>query len=207
MAIPVPREEISVASKKWRRALLRSGMKNCISPILAVLKKKHKGNPMPREPDQVYLIESAEDLLLALEVRLQVFVEEQGVTEDEERDQLDTLAVHVLGLSPTGKPLATGRLVQVGSSGKVGRVAVLREARGEGWGRRVMLALEAQARRLGLQEVKLDSQVHAIPFYQSLGYQAEGPVFLDCRIEHRLMRKVLSPEALPAKPHLKGDFP
>jgi predicted GNAT family N-acyltransferase len=34
----------------------------------------------------------------------------------------------------------------------------------------------------------LEAQVQVIPFYERLGFAAEGPVYLDADIEHRLMR-------------------
>lgn len=128
-------------------------------------------------------------------IRIQVFVEEQGVPLEEERDADDAGAFHVLGINGAGEAVATGRLVVRGAAAKLGRVAVRREARGAGWGRRVMEALEAEARRRGLAEAVLDAQLPALPFYAGLGYVAEGPVFLDAGIEHRLMRKPLGPGA------------
>jgi predicted GNAT family N-acyltransferase len=37
----------------------------------------------------------------------------------------------------------------------------------------------------------LGAQMQAMPFYESLGYQAYGIVFLDAGIEHRMMKKAL----------------
>ena len=35
--------------------------------------------------------------------------------------------------------------------------------------------------------LKLSSQVHAIPFYESLGFKLQGEEYLDCGIPHRDM--------------------
>ncbi len=35
----------------------------------------------------------------------------------------------------------------------------------------------------------LDAQIQALPFYEKLGYVAEGDVFMDAGIPHLLMRK------------------
>jgi predicted GNAT family N-acyltransferase len=41
--------------------------------------------------------------------------------------------------------------------------------------------------RPGLVGARLGAQLRAIPFYERLGFQARGPVFLDAGIEHRDM--------------------
>jgi predicted GNAT family N-acyltransferase len=51
-----------------------------------------------------------------------------------------------------------------------------------------MRVIEEAARLAGVAELRLESQTHAIPFYERLGYAAEGPEYLDCGIPHRLMR-------------------
>jgi predicted GNAT family N-acyltransferase len=66
-------------------------------------------------------------------------------------------------------------------------VAVLAEHRGTGAGRAVMLALHELAVGRGLRDITLAAQLHAIGFYERLGYVARGDVFLDAGIEHRWM--------------------
>jgi ElaA protein len=131
----------------------------------------------------------------ALSVRRTVFIAEQGVTEAEEIDAYDgnpqqvTAAVHVIAYLD-GLPAATGRLLldaPDGENAHIGRIAVLREHRRRGLGRLVMLALQDEARRRGYRGATIAAQLQAIPFYERLGYVAYGEVFLDARIEHRLM--------------------
>ena len=64
----------------------------------------------------------------------------------------------------------------------------LSRRRGLGVGRAVMELLHEEARERGIGEVELGAQLHAIPFYEKLGYRAYGDVFLDANIEHRMMR-------------------
>ncbi|HSQ06393.1 MAG TPA: GNAT family N-acetyltransferase, partial [Chromatiaceae bacterium] len=64
-------------------------------------------------------------------VRLAVFVQEQGVPEELEWDSVDAGAVHLLGLSAEGTPIATARLLP---TGQIGRMAVLPQWRGRGVG-------------------------------------------------------------------------
>ena len=129
-------------------------------------------------------------------IRMTVFVEEQAVPPEEELDAYDVTAAHFLARlasdpDPSGI-VGTARLIDKGHSvGKIGRVAVLRNHRGHGVGALLMRRVEQAARSTGYTELILEAQCHALPFYEKLGYVAEGDIFLDCNIEHRLMRKSL----------------
>ena len=48
-----------------------------------------------------------------------------------------------------------------------------------------------EAQRRGFPEAVLDSQTYAIPFYERLGFVAEGEEFDDAGIPHFLMRRGL----------------
>lgn len=130
----------------------------------------------------------------ALAIRRRVFIEEQGVSEAEEIDDHDadpatvTSAVHVL-VYRDGVPVATGRLLlpHGDENTHIGRVAVLAEHRQTGAGRAVMNALHEIALERGLYDITLAAQLHAIGFYERLGYLSRGDVFLDAGIEHRWM--------------------
>lgn len=118
-------------------------------------------------------------------VREEVFVVEQGVPAEEEIDACDPDADHVLARTADGRPIATGRLTR---DGRIGRLAVRREWRGRGVGRALVNHLLERARERGFADVRLAAQLSALPFYQRLGFIAEGEVFLDAGIEHRWMR-------------------
>ncbi len=131
----------------------------------------------------------------ALRIRREVFIEEQGVPEELELDELDApdawnkTAVHGL-LRLDGEAVATGRLLlEAGPphNAHVGRVAVLARQRKNGAGRALMEGLQARAREMGYAGITLAAQLHAVGFYEGLGYVARGDVFLDAGIEHRWM--------------------
>lgn len=124
-------------------------------------------------------------------VRRSVFVEEQQVPETLERDAFDPLSQHVVARDSAGQAIATGRLLP---DGHIGRVAVLRQWRGRGVGLALMQALLELARARGFGEVVLNAQTAVIPFYQRLGFQAEGAEFMDAGIAHRRMRRPLAQE-------------
>lgn len=106
-----------------------------------------------------------------------------------EWDELDEAAMHMLALSAAGVPIGCGRLLP---AGKIGRMAVLREWRGQGVGRTLLQALLEMACRQGLPAVSLSAQVQAIPFYQRVGFEAYGDSYLDAGIPHRDMSLQLS---------------
>ncbi|MBT3163697.1 GNAT family N-acetyltransferase [Streptomyces sp. Vc74B-19] len=134
-------------------------------------------------------------------VRKEVFVAEQGVPEDIEYDAHDADAVHVLAVADDGTPLGTGRLLHGAAAaaktggdpsvGSLGRLAVLRRARGLGVGAALVRAVEQAARDRGLTAVDLHAQTHALGFYERLGYVAYGPEFPDAGMPHRAMRRAL----------------
>ena len=123
-------------------------------------------------------------------LRTLVFVDEQNVSVADEMDGLDDRCTHFL-LHREGRDLGTARLRIVAPYGKAERVCVIAEERGKGLARDLMLALEKEATQQGLSEIRLGSQLTALPFYQRLGYSAYGELFDDAGIDHRMMMKRL----------------
>ncbi|WAX80522.1 GNAT family N-acetyltransferase [Streptomyces sp. KMM 9044] len=142
-----------------------------------------------------------DDLRACFAVRKEVFVAEQKVPEDLEHDAYDAGAVHVLAAGQDGSALGTGRLLHGGAAaaktgddasvGSLGRLAVMRRARGLGVGAALVRGIEEAARTRGLTAVDLHAQTHALGFYERLGYGAYGPEFPDAGMPHRAMRRAL----------------
>lgn len=139
-------------------------------------------------------ITTEEQLEQAFVIRKKVFVEEQNVPEEEELDSYDIIGgecSHVL-LSENGQAVGTGRVRLVDEYGKLQRVAILKEFRQHGFGKIIIQKLEELSSELGATKAKLDAQVHAIGFYEKLGYSVQSDVFMDAGIEHVLMTKQLN---------------
>ena len=141
-------------------------------------------------PVTVTLVRTPADRAACYAIRKTVFVEEQAVPLHLELDEYDDVAAHFL-LRDGDAALATARMLDKHGLAKIGRVAVLREARGRGLGLVLMRAVLDEARRQGFREAVLDSQTYAIPFYERLGFVAEGDEFDDAGIPHYLMRRRL----------------
>ena len=117
-------------------------------------------------------------------LRRTVFVEEQGVAEDEEWDGADSDCRHFLADDGDGRPIGTARLMR---SGQIGRMAVLQQRRGQGIGARLLeLAVDA-ARTANYPCVFLHAQSHAVGFYERAGFEVTGKSFMEAGIEHREM--------------------
>jgi len=133
----------------------------------------------------------SEDFGRCADIRAEVFVREQHVPPELEMDELDADAVHILALLDNA-PVGTGRLiVAMDGTAKIGRMAVLLPQRRRGVGRAILLQLMDEAKVHGARKVSLAGQLHAIPFYERFGFVADGDIFLDAGIEHRMMERAL----------------
>jgi predicted GNAT family N-acyltransferase len=117
-------------------------------------------------------------------IRYQVFVVEQQVPVELERDAYDPISQHVLARTTDGQPIGTGRLLP---DGHIGRLAVLAEWRSRGVGRALMQALLDRARESQFATVELNAQTTAIAFYAGLGFCVAGAEFMEAGIAHRRM--------------------
>jgi predicted GNAT family N-acyltransferase len=120
-------------------------------------------------------------------IRKQVFIIEQNIPEEEEWDDQDMISDHFV-VYDQDQPIATARLLQNNS---VGRVAVLKTYRGQGIGRMIMLEIIQLAHQQDRTFLQLSSQVHAISFYEKLGFSIQGDAYDECGIPHIKMQLVI----------------
>ncbi|QIL91800.1 GNAT family N-acetyltransferase [Microbulbifer sp. SH-1] len=121
-------------------------------------------------------------------IRQKVFVEEQQVPEDLEWDELEESAQHFL-VYQSDKAVGTGRLT---GGGKIGRMAILKDARGHGAGLELLKRICKFARVSGQKNVYLNAQVHAVPFYEKAGFSVTGEEFMEADIPHVRMDLTLN---------------
>lgn len=119
-------------------------------------------------------------------IRRKVFIDEQGVPEDEEWDAIDSHASYLLAYLGD-KPVATLRFYPDEDSLHVGRVAVLPECRGTGLGRTLMERCLAEGRRLGFVHSFVSAQSDKADFYRKLGYAVTGDEYIEAGIPHLRM--------------------
>lgn len=131
-------------------------------------------------------IEVTTDQPTCFALRHLVFVAEQGVPIEEEIDDLDPSATHLLAWDGA-IPVGAARVVFDGDTAKIGRVCVLAQARGTGLGVALIRHAVEVARAKGATTARLGAQTHALGFYEKLGFAAFGPIYLDAGIDHRDM--------------------
>lgn len=122
----------------------------------------------------------------AYKIRFRVFVDEQSVPAEIEKDEFDLTATHVL-LLEDDKAVATGRIfadAEQPSVARLGRVAVLPELRGAGFGRSVCEKLLELAREQGFARVMLHAQLQVEGLYQRMGFKRCGNEFVEAGIMH-----------------------
>lgn len=118
-------------------------------------------------------------------VRTAVFVQEQDIAPEDEWDAEDASALHAVLFDVNGQALGNARLLQpLANMAKIGRMAVLKEVRGLGYGARLLQALLIEARRRGNKEVRLSAQRTAEHFYTLHGFRAMGEPFDEVGIPH-----------------------
>ena len=126
----------------------------------------------------------------AIEIRTEVFVDEQGF--EEEFDKKDKECLHLV-MFCDGVPAAVGRIYT--DEEKVyaaGRIAVRKQFRGHKLGAEIMRLLEEKARELGAERMWVSAQCRVREFYEKSGYIAEGEVYLDQFCPHIHMEKSLN---------------
>lgn len=138
----------------------------------------------------IKIVKSQKELQQAYHVRNTVFVNEQKVPPEEEIDDYEQEAIHMVGYEST-QPIAASRLRFVDVYGKLERICVLKKYRGLSYGSQVINAMENEIKSNGYQKAKLNAQTHAEKFYQNLGYQTISDEFMDAGIPHVTMVKLL----------------
>jgi len=130
------------------------------------------------------------ELAAALELRHAVFCVEQGVPEHDELDGRDHEGIHLVAVE-NGDLLGTCRIVMVGSTAQLSRLAVREDARRRGIATALLDLADAETRFAHGRRVVLHAQIYARDLYEQAGYRARGRIFREAGIEHIAMEKVL----------------
>lgn len=129
-------------------------------------------------------------MLEALALRYEVFCREQGVPEFEELDGRDAEGIHLVAIAD-GELVGTCRLLHVGHTVQLSRLAVRADARRQRIATKLLELADGESRELGAKRLVLHAQTYARELYEGAGYRARGKVFREAGIEHLAMEKVL----------------
>ena len=174
---PAPPAALPADAARDGRTRTRRSCSRCRSSSSTPSRRWSSGPKLSADSSLTVTVRStrdAKEIDAAMDLRIRVFCGEQGVSEEEERDELDDEA------TPDRRPgrlrsdrdlsiaLPGGRRLQARADG--GRA----EGRERGVGGRLLAGAEAAAREHGSAEMLLHAQRRAEPFYASNGYVAEG---------------------------------
>ena len=140
-----------------------------------------------------------------MNIRREVFIDEQGVPEAEEFGEDDYNAIHWIAYGADNIAMGAARLL----GDKVGRMAVLKPHRQRGVGGALLRQIIHYAAKAELNSIQLDAQLHAIPFYETMKFETEGAVFDDVGIPHQhmtlAMKHFFSPRTAPPTTDISAE--
>jgi predicted GNAT family N-acyltransferase len=135
--------------------------------------------------------DTPEDIEEAFRVRSEVFTGEQGIPASLVFDGRDGKAVHVT-IAFGGEIIGTARIVfPEKKTAKLERMAVLKEHRGTGAGRRLLEFVIDEMIRRKLDRIVLHAQYPVIGFYERCGFRTKGAPFMEAGILHAEMEQTL----------------
>ncbi|MFW6269079.1 MAG: GNAT family N-acetyltransferase [Bacillota bacterium] len=132
---------------------------------------------------KIKTVENKKEFDQVLRLRYRVFVEEQGVPVELERDDKDEEAVHVIA-EIDNQTVGCGRIVFTEGKAKIGRLAVDKNWRQQGIGSKICLSLINIARTQGYDKVILHAQLDSVEFYKRLGFATVSDIFEEAGIDH-----------------------
>jgi predicted GNAT family N-acyltransferase len=135
------------------------------------------------------LVTGDAELQEALEVRRQVFVREQGISEDLVFDGHDREALHIV--VKDGQRVIGSARVQflADNQAKLERMAILERYRRKGIGKEMLIFLDMVWKDKQVQRVIIHAQLEVVPFYKLCGFNELGLPFQEAGIEHIKMCK------------------
>ena len=134
------------------------------------------------------------ELYQILQLRNEVFIVEQNCP-FQDLDDKDFKCFHLIGFdTDSQKIMAYSRIVPAGVSyteASIGRVVTSPQARGGGIGKVLMeKSIQLLEELYGNVPIRIGAQFYLKKFYESLGFQAFGEIYLEDGIEHILMDKL-----------------
>jgi len=137
-----------------------------------------------------------DDVEAAFDIRREVFVKEQGYTEEQEFDEAEPLALHVLARLVPGCATTPGAAHHLGAArllldssedppiAYVSRLSVVPFARRMGLGKAIVEFVLEGARDMGCLKARAGAQKTALEFWAGLGFSPTGEEYMDFHVPH-----------------------
>lgn len=133
---------------------------------------------------EVQIASSETKMQSIFEVRREVFVKEQKVSEREEYDEYETSSTHLAAIY-NNAVVGTCRFRNTDKGIKLERFAVLKDHRDKGVGEELVIAALRHVDTN--QHVYLHAQTQVIGFYEKYGFHKVGEEFVEANIRHYKM--------------------
>lgn len=143
--------------------------------------------------ERIEVLNAANETLKAkaFEIRKEVFVVEQKVSEEDEFDEFEATSKHFVALDRE-IPVGAARWRKTDKGVKLERFAVKETYRGKGVGAALVSAVLNDIKlNFANQYLYLHAQLTAIPLYEKFGFVKTGPQFEECNIQHFKMERPL----------------
>lgn len=135
---------------------------------------------------EIRVIQSEEDYNEILNVRNVVFVQEQKVPPKIEFDGLDKKSTHVI-VKLNNTTVGCARIRSIDGKMKLERIAILKQYRGKGLGKKLIDFLLFYHKQVGAKEIVIHAQYRLKGFYERIGFKTRGKEFDEANIKHIAM--------------------
>ena len=132
---------------------------------------------------EIRLIQNKEEYNEILDVRNIVFIREQNVPSQTEFDGLDKESTHVI-VKFKNKTIGCARIRSFDGKMKLERIAILKEYRDKGFGKRLMEYLILYCKQRNATEIVMHAQYYLKSFYEGFGFKTRGEAFIEAGIKH-----------------------
>ena len=132
---------------------------------------------------KIALAQNKKDLESVFNIRKIVFIKEQKVLPEIERDEFDRISKHFL-LFYKNHPAGCARIRFIGGKAKLERIAVLKKYRGEGFGKIIVAYLVKYCKKRKMKLIFMNAQYYLRDYYAKLGFAPTGKVFSEAGIKH-----------------------
>ena len=128
-----------------------------------------------------------EQLVEARDLRIEVFVQEQGFELGNEMDEHDNHCWHVL-VRKNGNLIGNSRVIQKKCGNfYLGRVLIKKTERGNGYSTHMLNKVIDECKKRGYNKLYTESQMPVVGIYHKLGFKDQGPIFEVEGADHQKM--------------------
>lgn len=132
---------------------------------------------------KIRLVKNKKELEQVYKIREIVFIKEQKVAKNIEKDKFDKTAKHFI-FYYKNKPAGCARIRLIGRKAKLERIALLNKYRGKGFGKVIVDYLINYCKRQRMKKIFMNAQYYLREYYKKLGFKPKGRIFDEAGIKH-----------------------